>query len=61
MTETKAKAFREELIDLITDALSEFGHDRCPYCQSYIALEKYITEKDIENWLKSREVKNEKL
>jgi len=38
------------LIELILDALAEFAHRECPYCQSY--LDKHIDEEDIRQWLR---------
>ena len=40
-----------ELIELIEDALAEFAHSECPYCQANISLDKYVDRNDIEKWL----------
>ena len=39
---------------LVQDALKEFAHSECPYCQVDINLDKYIDDDDIEKWLKKR-------
>ncbi len=50
---------RDELVDLVTDALGAFGHAYCPHCQAYIGLDKYVTENDIEDWIEDMVKKGE--
>lgn len=45
---------RKKQIELIEDALKELTDARCPYCQSYIGVDKYIDRSAIENWLLKR-------
>lgn len=44
----------KEQVDLIEDALAEFGHSNYPYCQSGISLEFYVNRQNIEEWLLKR-------
>ena len=41
---------REELKELILDALAALGPNTCPYCQAEI-LEKFIRPDDVSQWL----------
>ena len=44
----------KELIELISDALSELALCECPYCQAYIGIDRYVDETDIEHWLNEK-------
>jgi len=50
----------DELVELIDQALSWFGHSECPYCERGIGLDKYVTMGDIEEWLEEMDDGNDR-
>ena len=46
---------KEKMIDLIEEALAELCDTYCPYCQSYISPERYISKDDIAGWLDAKD------
>lgn len=45
---------KRKKVALIEEALRELCHVFCPYCQAEIGIDKYVSEKDIENWLEKK-------
>ena len=42
------------MLDLILDAIAEFSHQECPYCQAYISPDRHLDEGEVSRWLKDK-------
>lgn len=38
---------REQLYNLIEDAVTKLSHSECPHCQCYIGMDLYLTSEEV--------------
>ncbi len=52
---------KAELVEMLQDALANFGFVTCPFCERDLDLDLYITATQVDDWVDERLLSTEKL